>query len=208
MVGAKGDIIGPEHFIPAAERYGLAPDIDRWVIRSALRQHRELFGANPETQLAINLSGKSLAGDGLLRYVLKELEHSGIPPNSVCFEVTETATIQNLTHAQRFIEGIRRCGCQLALDDFGSGLSSFAYLQNLKIDYLKIDGSFVRHIAEDNVALGMVRAINDVGRIMTIKTIAEFTESAAILDRLRSLGVDYAQGYHVGKPLPAQELFA
>ncbi len=208
MLSEEGEIIAPHHFIPAAERYGLAPEIDRWVIRSALHQHTELFGTRPEAQLAINLSGKSLTDERLLEFVLRELARSKVPPSSVCFEVTETATIQNLAQAQRFIQAIRGNGCQLALDDFGSGLSSFGYLKNLQVDFLKIDGSFVRHIAEDNVALGMVKAINDVGRIMAIKTIAEFTENAAILDRLRTLGVDYAQGFYIGKPSPVNELLA
>jgi EAL domain-containing protein (putative c-di-GMP-specific phosphodiesterase class I) len=128
------------------------------------------------------------------------LDEGRVRPERICFEITETATIANLSSATRFIRALKERGCKFALDDFGSGLSSFAYLKNLPVDYLKIDGAFVKDIVNEPVDLAMVKAINDMGHVLGKKTIAEFVESEAILQKLRELGVDYAQGYHIGRP--------
>ena len=138
-------------------------------------------------------------------FVQERLERSQIPPQQICFEVTETAAIANLSRAMVFMRALKERGCQFALDDFGSGLSSFAYLKTLPVDYLKIGGAFVKDIVDDEVDLAMVRSINDVGKVMGKRTIAEFVESEAILEKLREIGVDHAQGYGTGRPAPIRE---
>ena len=155
---------------------------------------------------AINLSGLSLGDDTFLTHVVSLIRDSGIPPAKFCFEITETAAIANLTKATLFIRTLKGLGCQFALDDFGSGLSSFAYLKTLPVDYLKIDGVFVKDIENDPIDLAMVKSINDIGKVMGKRTIAEFVESEAILSKLVEIGVDYAQGFHVGKPLALEQL--
>lgn len=200
LVGQDGGLILPDQFIPPAERFGLMGAIDRWVVRTAFRRYIDIFGSQSDTNITVNLSGNSLTDDSLSAFVHRQFSESGVPPQCVCFEITETAAVHNLHHAHRFVASARRLGCQLALDDFGSGLSSFAYLKNLKVDYLKIDGSFVRNIADDHVDLGMVAAINEVGHIMRTKTVAEYAHSKPVVDKLRELGVDYAQGFYLGRP--------
>ena len=155
---------------------------------------------------SINLSGLSLGDEGFLDDVILEFSEFGIPPGKICFEITETAAISNLQLAIRFINKLRGLGCKFALDDFGSGLSSFAYLRNLPVDYLKIDGVFVKDIAVDPVSLAMVKSINEIGHVMGMQTIAEFVEDDAILAKLAELGVDFAQGYGIAKPAPIEEL--
>jgi EAL domain-containing protein (putative c-di-GMP-specific phosphodiesterase class I) len=156
----------------------------------------------------INLSGHSLGDDEFLELIIQQLGETAIPAEKVCFEVTETAAIANLTSATHFIQTLKGVGCKIALDDFGSGLSSFAYLKTLHVDFLKIDGLFVKGIAEDPTDLAMVKSINEIGHTMGKRTIAEFVENAAILEKLtaRGIGVDYAQGYHIGRPKPLSEL--
>ena len=206
MIDESGDVIPPGAFIPAAERYGLMPEIDRWVIREVFRY----LGAMPAAQTmkserdvwTINLSGDSINDDKLLDYILEQKEHFGIDFHSICFEVTETVAISNLSKATRFIHELKQYGCQFALDDFGSGLSSFAYLKTLPVDYLKIDGSFVRDIRHDEIDRAMVVAIVQVAQAMNLKTIAEHVESAATLAVLNEIGIDYVQGYHLGRPQP------
>jgi EAL domain-containing protein (putative c-di-GMP-specific phosphodiesterase class I) len=171
------------------------------VVREAFR----LLTQDPEHLeklflCSINLSGVSLADEDFLIFVTTELASTGLPPAKVCFEITETAAIANLSGAMRFIEVLRRIGCRFALDDFGSGLSSFAYLKSLPVDFLKIDGVFVKDIVDDPIDRELVRSINQIGHVMGKRTIAEFVESEEILAALGEIGVDYAQGFELGKP--------
>lgn len=203
-----GTLVPPMAFIPAAERYRLMPRLDRWVIRrtlSALAGMPAVHGPGQAT-FAINLSGATLGDDALAGFIERELRDSGVPGARIGFEITETAAIANFAHAVRLIEAIRALGCRFALDDFGSGLSSFAYLRQLPVDYLKIDGSFVRLIATSAVDRAMVASINEIGHLMGLRTIAEFVEDDAILQQLRAVGVDFAQGYGLRRPAPLSQL--
>ena len=209
MHDEEGHTVLPGAFLPAAERYNLATKLDGWVVRTAF----EWLACHPEHLerlylCEINLSGQSLGDGAFLELVIQQLHETAIPPEKVCLEVTETAAIANLTSATHFIQTLKGVGCQFALDDFGSGLSSFAYLKALPVDFLKIDGLFVRGIAHDPTDLAMVKSINEIGHTMGKQTIAEFVENAAILEKLktRGIGVDYAQGYHIGRPKPIDEL--
>ena len=202
----NGNIILPASFIPAAERYGLMPNLDRWVIHTALHSYNDTFGEKSGVHIAVNLSGNSLNDDKLLEFIKTELESSEINPEQVCFEITETAAISNLSQASHLIKELKSLGCCFALDDFGSGLSSFTYLKNLPVDYLKIDGSFVTDMSNDMIDYAMVDAINQLGHVMGIGTIAECAESEEVVDSLRKLGVDFAQGYAMGSPMPMDGL--
>lgn len=204
MLDAEDRILLAEEFIPAAERYGLMRAIDRWVIRTVLHEYGAALARLPGAKIAINLSGNSLNDDSLLAFTRDAFEKSLLPPKRVCFEITETAAIDNLQQTSHFILEMKRIGCCFALDDFGSGLSSFAYLKKLPVDYLKIDGNFVRDMVEDTIDQAMVAAINQVGHIMGIQTVAEYAESEAVIEQLRKLGVDYAQGYGIGRPQPIE----
>ena len=201
MQGDDEELILPASFLGAAERYNLSSKLDRWVVQAALR----LLSRN-RAQLAkpflcsINLSGLSLLDEEFLGFVVTQLSQHEIPPQRLCFEITETAAISNLSSAIRFVDELRGLGCRFALDDFGSGLSSFAYLKNLPVDFLKIDGVFVRDIVDDPIDRAMVKSINDIGHVMGKQTIAEFVESEAILEVLTEIGVDYGQGFATGKP--------
>lgn len=202
-----GSISPPGAFLPAAERYGISPKLDRYVISTALG----LLNNNPSLLInidafCINLSGLSLSDDDFLPFVIQQFDSYPSLPGKICFEITETAAISNMKNAGLFIEKLKSIGCRFALDDFGSGLSSFGYLKNLPVDYVKIDGCFVRGIINDPIDLAMVRSINDIGHLMGKKTIAEFVENDAIKQQLQQLGVDYVQGYGIGKPFPLQEL--
>ncbi len=201
---AEDGLAAPMSFIPAAERYGMMPEIDRWVIRTAfhwLRNARLWFGRRD--LLAINVSGQSIGDDAFLDFVISELEATGVDGAHICFEITETAAIANWHKAIRVVSVLKGLGCHFALDDFGSGMSSFSYLKNIPVDFIKIDGAFVREMHEDPVNYAMVEAIHQIGHVLGIKTVAEFVENDAILRCLRELGVDYAQGYgiHVPEPL-------
>ncbi|HEY9199699.1 MAG TPA: EAL domain-containing protein [Gammaproteobacteria bacterium] len=204
MLDEHGAIIPPLEFIPAAERYGMMRDVDRWVIRNTLDSLRTSALRMPPGSclMAINLSAQSLCDDEFLAFVLHELERHQCDARNICFEITETCAITNLSRATRFIGTLRARGCRFALDDFGSGLSSFGYLKNLPVDYLKIDGSFVRGIDHDVMDLAMVESINQVGHVAGIQTIAEYVENTVIQERLRRMGVDFAQGYAVARPEP------
>ena len=206
MRDENGKLVLPNMFIPAAERYNLMSKLDRWVIHEALT---ELADRSPESDkarftIAINLSGTSLSEDRFLEYVIDELEKQKLPAGAVCFEITETAAISNLARVVHFMQTLKKLGCLFSLDDFGSGLSSFTYLKNLPVDYLKIDGQFIRNVAEDSVDESMVVAINQVGKAMGIETIAERVESKAVLDKLSELGVEFAQGYYIARPTSVQ----
>jgi EAL domain-containing protein (putative c-di-GMP-specific phosphodiesterase class I) len=186
-------------FIPAAERYGLMGAIDRWVIQTAFREYANGI-SQTGAQIAINLSGNSLSDESLLGFIEAQFAEHAFSPERVCFEITETAAIQNLRHAVELMATLKRHGSQLALDDFGSGLSSFHYLKTLPIDYLKIDGSFVKDMIENANDCALVAAINQMSHTIGIQTVAEYAHSQAIIERLRELGVDYAQGYYFGRP--------
>lgn len=208
LQGEDGDVLSPAIFMPAAERYQLMPLVDRWVIRNALKLIGESWDALASKQpiFCINLSGQSLTNIGFLAFVLDELSDSGVPPENICFEITETAAISNFDDATVLIDHLQRAGCRFALDDFGAGLSSFGYLKVLPVDYLKIDGSFVREMRTDKVSKSMVEAICGIGRTMGLKVIAEFVGDAETADMLREIGADFAQGYGIGKPVPMAEI--
>jgi diguanylate cyclase (GGDEF)-like protein/PAS domain S-box-containing protein len=203
----RGNIIPPGAFLPAAERYNLASELDRWIITYLL----EWLANHPDflesvSLCSVNLSGLSLSDETMLPFISGQFQKWAIPTHKVCFEITETAAISNLSHATHFINQLKQQGCLFSLDDFGSGLSSFAYLKNLPVDYLKIDGLFVKDILDDQVDLAMVKSINEVAHVMNKKTIAEFVENKAIFNLLKTLGIDYAQGYGIGRPVPLSEL--
>jgi len=201
MRDENGGIISPGLFIEAAERYGITPNIDRWVIRSAFRWL--VSEADERERLAmcsINLSGLSLADDKFLPFVIDQFQMSGIDATKICFEITETAAIASYSQANRFINSLKELGCMFALDDFGTGLSSFGYLKHFPVDFLKIDGSFVKEILHDPIDREMVRSINEIGHLTGKKTIAEFAENEEIITMLRGMGIDYAQGYGVSEP--------
>ena len=198
-----GELVAPGAFLPAAERYNQATRIDQWVIQHSfdwLARHRGRL--DTLGHLSINLSGQSLGHKGLLAQIIAQFESGRVTPGQVQFEITETAAIANLSSAKGFIRALRAYGCQFALDDFGSGLSSFGYLKNLDVDVLKIDGMFVRDMLNSPIDEAMVRSINDIGHVIGMATVAEFVENEQITQRLKELGVDYAQGYAFARPQP------
>ncbi|MGE5737549.1 MAG: EAL domain-containing protein [Betaproteobacteria bacterium] len=204
LIDEQNELIAPIAFIPAAERYHLMPSIDRWVIRTAFRLLADRRAAGDSDALsgtyAINLSGASIGDDQFLDYVRESFARFRIPHRSICFEITETTAVTSLSKAAEFIGALREPGCRFALDDFGVGVSSFTYLKQLPVDYLKIDGSFVRNMLHDPVDAAMVEAIHRIGRVMGKQTIAESVETAATLEALRSVGVDFAQGNAIAPP--------
>ena len=208
-IGDQGAPLAPDGFMPHAERSQLMPALDRWVITHSLEMLAD-FGsrlAKEKSFFAINLSGQSICDNSFLDFVIGELARTCVPMTAVCFEVTESTAILNMKRAKKFMAVLREKGCRFSLDDFGSGLSSFSYLKTLPIDFLKIDGQFVREIAEDPVSNAMVAAINQMSHAMGLKTIAEYVENKAIKTQLTSLGVDYGQGFGIAKPrLLAEQL--
>jgi diguanylate cyclase (GGDEF)-like protein/PAS domain S-box-containing protein len=206
MLTPDGDIIAPDQFLPAAERYNIAPEVDAWVVERAFM----LIQKSPQLleqveYFSINLSGLSL-NTGFAGQIIDWLQQYNLPPQKICLEITETAAIGNLSHAIEFIDKLKQVGIRFALDDFGSGLSSFAYLKNLHVDVLKIDGQFVRDILSDPMDLAMVKSINEIGKVMGKTTVAEFVESEAVRNKLRELGIDYAQGYGIAEPEPCRPI--
>jgi diguanylate cyclase (GGDEF)-like protein len=210
MLGDHGEIIPPGKFLSSAERYQLMPSIDRWVVRRAC----ELLGAHNKSiseesaRFAINLSGQSLQDESFLQFVIDQIEKSELPPNVLCFELTETATIGNLAKAQDFMRTLQNLGCQFALDDFGTGVSSLAYLKDLPVNYLKIDGSFVRDSVQNARSDSMIKAIAQLAKVMCMETIAEYVETDNLRVKMTELGVDYGQGFAMGKSQPLEELLA
>ncbi|MDZ8189492.1 MAG: EAL domain-containing protein [Nostoc sp. ChiSLP02] len=207
LIDETGNVVSPMAFIPAAERYNLMQTIDRWVIQTFftnLAQYgnwRSLQNSRGSLY-TINLSGASINDDRFIDFICEQFNLYQIPPTAICFEITETVAIKNLGKAAGFIRSLKEFGCCFALDDFGSGMSSFGYLKNLPVDYLKIDGSFVKHIVEEPVSLAMVDAINKIGQVMGLQTIAEFVENKAVFEVIQNLGVNYAQGYAIARPKP------
>lgn len=209
MLGEQDEIIPPGAFLPAAERYNLIEGIDTWVVEhviSLMTSHSDFVEI--VTFISINLSGQSVSSAQFMLMVIALITESKIDASKICFEVTETAAISNLTAANTFIATLKDLGCRFALDDFGSGLSSFGYLKNLPVDYLKIDGMFVKDMVEDPIDKAMVKSINDIGHVMGMQTIAEFVENDAIMERLKAIGIDYAQGYGIGKPEPFSDVIS
>jgi len=203
LVDEQGAIVLPGAFLAAAERYGQIGVIDRWVVGEAITALQVTGSAGARgDQLSVNLSGQSLGDPDVLDFIVERIKGSGVAASSLCFEITETAAISDLTNALPFVNHLRQLGCQFSLDDFGSGLSSFGYLKTLPVDYLKIDGRFVKEIATDRIDETMVEAIHRLGHVMGLKTIAEWVENAETLDKLSAINVDYAQGYHLGPPKP------
>lgn len=204
MRGEKGELITPNRFIPAAEHYHLMPDVDRWVIGSVVDAILNLADdpRAPPVHFSVNLCGQSLADDEVHAVVNTQLERLGPLADRVCFEITESASIANLDGALAFIKLVKGFGARCSLDDFGSGLSSFAYLKRFDVDFIKLDGSFVKHVHTDPVSEAMATSISHVGQVMGLAIIAEFVENGAILQKLKQIGVDYAQGYHFAKPVP------
>jgi EAL domain-containing protein (putative c-di-GMP-specific phosphodiesterase class I) len=201
MLTEDGSIVSPNSFIPAAERYDLMATLDRWVIRTSFRMiNDEHTNKRPRFVYNINLSGQTLCDHGILDFIQTEIKNFNITASNICFEITETAAIANLPHAIEFITAMKKTGCQFALDDFGSGLSSFNYLKKLPVDYLKIDGDFVKDILTDPIDRAVVSAINNIGHEMGLQTVAEYAENADIIETLREIGIDYVQGYGIDKP--------
>ena len=209
MRDEDGELIPPGAFIPAAERYDLMPAIDHWVVQQVFEYLGRLREAGEDMQrwrFAVNLCGPSLSDAYLVEFIADRLRELELPGGQVSFEITETAAVSNLSEAVEFIQRLKSLGCEIALDDFGSGLSSFAYLKNLPVDFLKIDGTFVKDMLEDPIDAAMVEAINQIGHVMNIRTIAEFVESDAIRRRLQAIGVDFGQGYGIDRPRSLEEL--
>lgn len=203
----SGGLVPPGSFLPAAERYGLMPLIDRWVVRRAFEIIAERkHSPRKIASYAINLSGATIGDSEFVDFVAELFAQHDVPPTAVCFEITETSAISNLAEAQKFIAQLREVGCSFSLDDFGTGMSSIAYLKHLPVDIIKIDGSFVKEILNSKVDRAMVEMITKTAKIMQKQVVAEFVESTAILEELRLIGVDYAQGYAIGKPVPVLTL--
>jgi EAL domain-containing protein (putative c-di-GMP-specific phosphodiesterase class I) len=214
MLDEDGNVVPPGVFIPAAERYNLMPTVDRWVIRtlfsSRSAEWRRLWEEYEDKEepfpilCAVNLSATSLNDDMFPAFLKEQIEYYGMPPQALCLEITETSAIANLNKASNFMRELSRLGCRFALDDFGSGMSSFAYLKDLPVHYLKIDGAFVRGMDQNPVNHAMVEAIAHIASVMGIETVAEFVEDQALIEKLALLGVDYAQGYGIHKPAPME----
>ncbi len=202
-----GIVIPPGNFLPAAERYGLSARIDQWVIEQTFRWIDTNSILAKDIHFSINLSGQTLSNHDLLEYIKEKMREFNVTPGNICFEITETAAIGCLKSALDFILDLKSFGCEFALDDFGSGMSSLSYLKNLPVDYLKIDGAFVKNIVTDNIDLTLVESVNDIGRAMGKKTIAEFVKDNKIMKILCKIGVDYAQGYGIQKPHPLKMIF-
>jgi EAL domain-containing protein (putative c-di-GMP-specific phosphodiesterase class I) len=209
MQDESGQIVQPSEFIPAAERFNLMPVIDRWVVRRACSRlvHRQKdAGLRTPYTLAVNISATTLTDEHFLDFVIAQITAAEISPGALCFELTEAAAMSSLASTTRFIRELRARGCRFSLDDFGSGLSSFIFLKNLPVDFLKIDGQFLHNITHDQIDRSMVEAIAQIGRTMGIATVAERVDSAEVLGRLADLGIQYAQGNYISAPQPVDLL--
>jgi Amt family ammonium transporter len=202
----NGEMYSPARFIPIAEKYNIMTEIDQWVFTNVIDWLAEHQGKQVIPRLLVNLSGLSFTDEDFSRFIVERLSRGDVDPSHIAFEISESAAVRNFEKVSVFIERIRALGCELALDDFGSGFSSFAYLKKLSFDYLKIDGSLVRNIASNTVDHDMVAAINQIGHTVGAKTIAEFVEDDAALNCLREMKVDFAQGYGLRMPTPLTQL--
>ncbi|NND54347.1 MAG: EAL domain-containing protein, partial [Gammaproteobacteria bacterium] len=209
MLDTTGEPVPPADFMGAAERYQLMQELDRWVVTKAIEtltdEPNDLNGK--PLRFAVNLSGQSIGSDKFLDFIKQEFARTGLDPRRICLEITETVAVSNLKKAQVFMNELSALGCQFSLDDFGTGLSSFAYLKMFPVQKLKIDGSFVTDVCENEVSRSMVSAIAEIARVMGIETVAEYVQSQAIYTTVKELGVDWAQGYHVGEPTRLRDLF-
>jgi len=206
MLDDQDNIVPPLDFLSVAEQYNLMPAIDRWVVETTLNAQRAgEFGKGPKMHMcSINLSGQSLSEAGFKEFLLEQLGRHGVTPEKICFEITESAVVECLQAAEQLIQEIKKIGCLFSLDDFGTGLSSFSYLKNLSVDFLKIDGSFVKDITTDPIDCAMVDSINHIGHVMGLQTIAEYAADKKIIQVLRTLRIDYAQGFGISKPEPLE----
>jgi len=207
MRDERGELVPPNAFIPAAERYNLMPSLDRWVISHALETlvYRGEPGVAPY-MLAINLSGTTLNDARFVDFLLDELTAAAVPDGALCFEITETAAIANLSQVVSFMSALKQRGCRFSLDDFGTGLSSLTYLKNLPVDYVKIDGQFIRNVTRDAADETVVEAIARMAKAFAIQAIAERVESREVMQRLGELGVSFAQGFFIAVPQSVAEL--
>lgn len=207
LLSESGDVISPGMFLPAAERYGLATTLDKWVIKTTigwLARHQHKFADS--LVLAINLSGQSITDSLILEFIKQQIEENRIAKGSICFEITETAAMTDITKARHFIQEVKQLGCQFSLDDFGSGHASYAHLKNMPVDFLKIDGMFVKDIPHDPIDYSIVKSMNEIGQVLGMKTIAEFAENDEVIEKLLHIGVDFLQGYGVSRPAPIDDL--
>jgi EAL domain-containing protein (putative c-di-GMP-specific phosphodiesterase class I) len=195
--------VPPAEFIRAAERYRLMPRVDRWVVQAVLSAlGRGGMKVPAGRSVAINIAGQTLGDSEFLEFVVECFDHTGAAPSDICFEVTESSVVANMDHARRFIAVLHGMGCEFALDDFGSGLSSFSTLKTLPIDYLKIDGSFIRNLAVDSVNQAMVAAMIELSRSLNFRIVAEQVEDQLSLDTVTDMGIDFVQGFIIGRPQP------
>ncbi len=208
MLDSAGNLVAPQHFLSAAERYQIMPALDRWVIAHALKQLSEaenMLEINLSS-FGINVSGQSIADEGFNEFVVSSVQDSGLSPDSICFEITESAAVKSIEQAQKFINDVRNAGCSVALDDFGTGYCSFSYLQDIPVDFLKIDGTFVTNITDNPLSEAIVKAVVGIAKVKGVATIAEYVEDAAIAARLKELGVDFGQGFGIGRPEPLADV--
>lgn len=210
MFDSDGNPVSTKALFSAAERYHIMPQVDRWVVSNAIAALSEIKDTIAENGaiVSINLSGQSLGDDDIFEFIEEEIRLSGLPPEVLCFEITESAAVSNLIKAQTFIDQLKEFGCTISLDDFGAGLSSFAYLKNFNVDILKIDGSFIRDITENRISESMVAAITQVAKVMELKTVAEYVESDLARQLISKLGVDFAQGHIYGKPVSLKSMLS
>ncbi|MFT5657530.1 MAG: EAL domain-containing protein (putative c-di-GMP-specific phosphodiesterase class I), partial [Gammaproteobacteria bacterium] len=201
-----GSIVSPNHFLPTAERYNLIEKIDRWVVNKTLEWLQANKASVDDTLFSINLSGRSIGSRTFHKFLQNRLEQSDVDTTSLCFEITETSVVDNIERSVEFINAIKKLGAKFSLDDFGTGLSSFSYLKQFPVDYLKIDGEFIRDIIEDDTSFVFVRSMSEVGHCLEMKVIAEYVESSDMFDKLRAANIDFIQGYTVGRPVDIQSL--
>ena len=201
MLDDENNVITPGAFLPAALRFGLMQQIDRWVIERVFASYPHIFMQNPDLVLSLNLSAPSIADESLSEFILQMFDQSVVKPQQICFEISETVLSHNLASASRLIKRLQSLGCSFALDNFGSGLASFTALKDLKMDFVKIDGNLIRDICSDEIDFAMVESINSMAHLLDIKTIAESVDGEASIEKLKSIGIDYAQGYYLGMNL-------
>ena len=206
LTDANGEAVSPGQFIPCAERYGLISAIDTWVIDNTFRWIEQNRAFAKELSFSINVSGSSIGKDRFLKHVVRQLKQFKIAPKSICFEITETAVVENRLKAQQFIATLREMGCRFAIDDFGCGLSSYAYLKEFDVDYLKIDGSFVKNVVKSDVDRTIVESMHNVGKRLGLKTVAEFVNNESVYQIMQSMQIDYLQGFYLDEPKPINEL--